>query len=430
MKKSLITPTGLSRRTALKGIGAGASLAAAPGFVRYAQAQTDAPIRLGAPFHRTGIGASYGRWYEQVATAAVDLINAEGGINGRPVELVIEDDGTDPQRATEIVEKFATEHEVDLIFGHLFSHVVVACAPRVGELKIPYVICSEGHQTASGALNRYVLQPGITDVKAQVISMAPWVSQNLGKKVTMFFPDYAFGHDHRDYFSQAIVEQGGEVLEMVPIPPTETSFTRYFPNIASGTEVIYHVMVGPGVLTFVKELGEYLGSDRPEIFGFVDSIEAVDLNAPQLEFLDGTYFWEGHARYAQPDQTEHDLFYRSSIGVDENGASVDDPQDVSTYAHMFSVWETLFAIKQAMELCDYQGTGDRVAFIEAMESIESYPEGREHPQGDKIFNAQMHQCFGHQNISRVEDGRLNVVHRTSIEDGLYEPEGDYTQMSF
>ena len=51
---------------------------------------------------------------------------------------------------------------------------------------------------------------------------------------------------------------------------------------------------------------------------------------------------------------------------------------------------------------------------------------QEHPQGDKTFNGKIHQCFGHQNISKVEGGKLKVVHRTSIEDGLYEPEGDYT----
>jgi branched-chain amino acid transport system substrate-binding protein len=418
----------ISRRTALKGLGTGAALAAAPGFVRYAQAQSSAPIKLGAPFHRTGIGASYGRWYEQVAVAAVDLINGEGGINGRPVELIVEDDGTDPQRGTEVIEKFAAEHQVDAVFGHLFSHVVAASAPRAGELKMPYLVCSEGHQTASGTLNRYTFQPGITDVKAQVISMAPWIAQNLGKKVTMIFPDYAFGHDHRDYFSTAIAAQGGEAVALIPIPPTETSFTRYFPNIPSETEVIYHVMVGPGVLTFVQELGEYLGSERPEIFGFIDSIEAVDLSAAQLDFLEGTYFWEGNPRYAQANQSEHDKFFRSTVGVDDNGASVEDAQDVSTYAHMFSVWETLFVIKQAMEVADYQGPDQKTAFIEALEAIESFPESREHPQGEKVFNAAMHQSFGHQYISRVEEGRLNVVHTTAIEDGMYEPEGDYTQM--
>ena len=57
-----------------------------------------------------------------------------------------------------------------------------------------------------------------------------------------------------------------------------------------------------------------------------------------------------------------------------------------------------------------------------------FAEGNEHPQGDKMFNGKIHQCFGHQNISKVEGGKLNVVHRTSIEDGLYEPEGDYTTL--
>jgi branched-chain amino acid transport system substrate-binding protein len=309
--------------------------------------------------------------------------------------------------------------------------VVIGSSPRAGELKLPYYVVSEGHHVASGKLNRYVFQPGITDVKSQVISMAPWISQNLGKKVTMIYPDFAFGHDHRDYFSAAIKEQGGEVLELIPIPPTESSFTRYFPRIPSATEVLYHVMVGPGVLTFVKELGQHFGSSRPEIFGFIDSLEAVDLATPQLEFLEGTHFWEGNPRYAQANQSEHDKFYRQRVGVDENGASVNDPKDISTYAHMFGCWETLFVIKQAMELSGYKGQSadDKQALIEATESLKVFEHGRNHPQGKKTFNGMIHQSFGHQYISRVEDSRLKVVHTTPIEDGLYEPEADYTKMA-
>ena len=419
------------RRKALRALGAAAGAGAAaslsPTLFPRAHAQS-APIRIGAQFHRTGIGASYGRWYERTAQAAAKLINDEGGINGRPLELVVEDDGTDPKRGAEVVEKFAAQHNVDVAYGTLFSHVVNGSAPRAGELKLPYIVVSEGYHVASGSLNRYVFQPGITDVRSQVISMAPWVASNLGRKVTMIFPDYAFGHDHRDYFSQAIAAQGGEVLELIAIPPTETSFTRHLPRIARDTEVLYHVMVGPSVLTFVKELGQHFGSQRPEIFGFIDSLEAVDLKTPQLEFLEGTYFWEGYPRYAQPDQTEHDRFYRAAVGVDDNGASLSDPKDVSTYAHMFGCWETLFIIKQAMEACDYSGPEDRGRFVEAMEALESFEEGRNHPQGRKVFDARIHQCFGHQSISRVEDGRLNVVHRTSIEDGRYEAEADYTTM--
>ena len=423
---SSILTSSISRRSALKGLGAAAALGTAPGFVRYAQAQSSAPIKIGFQAHRTGIGAAYGRWYERTTAAAVKAINEAGGINGRPIEIVIEDDGTDAARGAEVVEKFANQHKVDLIYGTLFSHVVVGSSPAAGELKIPYYVVSEGYHVASGKMNRWVVQPGITDVRQQCRSVAPWIMNNVGKKVTMIYPDYAFGHDHRDFFAPAVEEQGGQVVAKIAIPPTETSFTRYFPQIPSDIDVIYHVMVGPAVLTFVKELGEFYGGSGPKLFGFIDSLEAVDINSPGLEFLEGSHFWEGSPRYLQANASEHEKAYRAAVGLDDNGASVNDSKDVSTAAHMFGCWETLYIIKQAMEAADYKGPEDRAKLIEATEAITDIPEGAEHPQGSKVFNGKLHQVFGTQNISVVENGRLNVVHRTSIEDGLYEPEADYT----
>lgn len=428
-------PTKLvTRRSAMKGLAVGAGAIATagtlPGFVRYSQAQSSEPIRIGFQVHRTGIGAAYGRWYDRTTEAAVKAINDAGGINGRPVEIIAEDDGTDPKRGAEVVEKFASQHNCDLAFGTLFSHVVFGSAPRAGELKIPYFVVSEGHHVASGKLNRYTLQPGITDVKSQVQAMAPFVSDNLGKKVTMIYPDFAFGHDHRDYFSAALEQQGGEVIAKIAIPPTESSFTKYFPKIPRETEVIYHVMVGPAVLTFVKEMGEFYGPNKPEIFGFIDSLEAVDMASPGLEFLEGSYFWEGNPRYAQKDQSSYDKDYRAAVGVDDNGASVSDPKDVSTYSHMFGCWETLYTIKDGMEAAGYKGPEDRSKLIEAVEAITDIPHSAQHPQGAKLFNGKTHQVFGHQYISKVTDGKLELAHTTSIEDTLYEDEVDYTTQPF
>lgn len=423
-----------TRRTVLKGLAAAGGAAAGaglmPGFVPYIQAQSAAPVKIGFQVHRTGIGAAYGRWYDRTTQAAAKLINEQGGIGGRPVEIVAEDDGTDPKRGAEVVEKFATQHGCDVGFGTLFSHVVMGSAPRAGELKLPYFVVSEGHHVASGKLNRWTLQPGITDVKSQVQAMAPFVAANLGKKVTMMFPDYAFGHDHRDFFSAAMAAQGGTILELIAIPPTETSFTRHFARVPRDTEVLYHVMVGPAVLTFVKEMGDFFGTSRPQIFGFIDSLEAVDIASPGLEFLEGTWFWEGNPRYAGANPDPHDMFYRGRVGVDANGASVTDPKDVSTYAHMFGCWETLYIIKRGMEAAGYRGPEDRAKLVEAVEAMTDMARSDEHPQGAKVFNGRTHQVFGHHYISQVKAGRLEVMHVTSIEDGLYPDEVDYTKMSF
>ena len=386
MKK--IIKNNISRRKLMKGVAAAGSVAAMPGFVRYSQAASSEPIKIGFQVHRTGIGAAYGRWYDRTTQAAVKVINDAGGINGRPVEVVAEDDGTDPKRGAEALEKFANQHSCDVAFGTLFSHVVIGSAPRAGELKLPYFVVSEGHHVASGMLNRYTLQPGITDVKSQVQAMAPFVKENLGKKVTMVYPDFAFGHDHRDYFSAAFEAQGGQIIAKVPIPPTESSF------------------------------------------GFIDSVEAVDLSTPGLEFLDGSYFWEGNPRYAQANQSDHDKFYRAAIGVDANGASASDPKDVSTYAHMFGCWETLHIIKKGMEESGYSGVGDRAKLIEAVESMSDMPLSQAHPQGAKIFNGKTHQTFGHQYITKMTNGKLVLAHTTSIEDTFYPDEVDYTKQSF
>ncbi len=420
--------TMLSRRGVLSGMAA--TVAAASALPGHLYGATDAPIKVGFQVHRTGIGAAYGRWYERTTAAAAKVINQAGGINGRPLEIIAEDDGTDPKRGAEVLEKFANQHKVDLAYGTLFSHVVIGAAPRAGELKLPYFVVSEGHHVASGMLNRWTIQPGITDVKSQVQAMAPFVADNLGRKITMIFPDFAFGHDHRDFFSEAIAAQGGEVLAKIAIPPTETSFTRYFPQIPRQTEVIYHVMVGPAVLTFVKEMGEFFGPSRPELFGFIDSLEAVDIATPGLEFLEGSHFWEGFPRYDQPDEPDYRAFYREEVGVDSTGAALEDPKDVATMAHMFGCWETLHVIKQGMEAAGYRGPGDRAALIEAVEAITDMPAGRAHPQGPKLFNGKTHQVFGVQYISQVKDARLEVRHVTAIEDGLYPDRVDYTARSF
>ncbi len=427
----------ISRREAIKTAGAlvGAGIASkfagylpgVSGAIAEAAAPSGTPLKIGFQVHRTGIGAAYGKWYERTATAAVKLINETGGIAGRPVEIVAEDDGTDAKRGVEVVEKLAQQHKVDFIFGTLFSNVVIAAAPRAGELKIPYLVVSEGYHVASGKMNRYTFQPGITDVRAQVTALAPWIVKNLGKNITMVFPDYAFGYDHRDFFSAAATKLGGKIAALVPIPPTESSFTKYFPKIPSNTDAIYHVMVGPGVLTFVKELGEHFGSKKPKLFGFIDSLEAVDIASPGLEYLEGTYIWEAFPRYAGQYNTPWEKQYRDKVGVDANGASKSDPKDVSTYSHMFGVWETLHVIKAAVEKSGYKSPGDYKGFIQALERMESFPEGLGHPQGPKRFVGRLHQAFGQQFVSQVTGKKLKVVYKTKIEEGMYTPEADYTK---
>jgi branched-chain amino acid transport system substrate-binding protein len=97
---------------------------------------------------------------------------------------------------------------------------------------------------------------------------------------------------------------------------------------------------------------------------------------------------------------------------------------------MFGCWETLNVIKAGMEAAGYAGPEDRQKLVEAVEAMTDMPLSDDHPQGAKVFNGRTHQVFGPQYISKVEGGRLNVVHTASIEDGMYPDEVDYTTRSF
>ena len=70
---------------------------------------------------------------------------------------------------------------------------------------------------------------------------APRIAANAGKKVCQIFPDFAFGYDHRDYLPPALKAQGADVIAQIAIPPTESSFTRYFPQIPADTDVTIEV---------------------------------------------------------------------------------------------------------------------------------------------------------------------------------------------
>ena len=237
-------------------------------------------------------------------------------------------------------------------------------------------------------------------------------------------PDYAFGYDHRDFFGQAVAKRGGTVLEKLAIPPTESSFTKYFARVPADTEVLYHVMVGPGVLTFVKEMGEHFGKKRPQIFGFIDSLEGVDIASPGLEFLDGTYFWEAFPRYAEGPRrrTRRATASSSASTIPVRARRIQGRVDVLAHVRLLGD-----------AACHQAGSGK-----ERLQGSDAWrlQEARRSPRVDdrlrrgtwasaraKSSTASCTSGYGHQYVSKVEGRRLKVVHRTKIEDSLYDPSG-------
>ena len=116
------------RRAALL---SGAAALAAPSVLR---AQAD-PIRIATLTPLTGAGGPYGPVMAKVAASVVEEVNAAGGVLGRKVQLLSEDDQTNPDAGVRAARKLIDVDKVAAIIGTWASSVTTAVAPLCWESK-------------------------------------------------------------------------------------------------------------------------------------------------------------------------------------------------------------------------------------------------------------------------------------------------------
>ncbi|HEV7474437.1 MAG TPA: ABC transporter substrate-binding protein [Pyrinomonadaceae bacterium] len=94
-------------------------------------------VRIGVFMSTTGDTANFGISSVNGIKMATDEVNAAGGINGKQVELLVQDDRSDASEAATIVTKFVTQDQVHAIIGEVASSRSIAAAPIAQNAKIP-----------------------------------------------------------------------------------------------------------------------------------------------------------------------------------------------------------------------------------------------------------------------------------------------------
>jgi branched-chain amino acid transport system substrate-binding protein len=113
-----------------------AVLAAQPG-----AAHAQQPIRIGASFSNTGAYAELGQTVRRGYALCVKQANGRGGILGRRLELLTEDDESQPEKAVKIYEKLITQDRVDLVFPPYSSPITDAVATLTEKRRMPLIAC-------------------------------------------------------------------------------------------------------------------------------------------------------------------------------------------------------------------------------------------------------------------------------------------------
>src|SRR5436190_10882530 len=127
-----------------------------------AAAVTTAPaqetIKVGVIQPLTGAFAASGTYVTNGAKIAADEINAKGGVLGQKIELVIEDNKSNPTEAASVAEKLMVRDKVPVLMGAWGSSLTLAVMPKLMEYKVPMLVetSSSGKITTSG--NPYIFR--------------------------------------------------------------------------------------------------------------------------------------------------------------------------------------------------------------------------------------------------------------------------------
>ena len=127
-----------------------------------AAAVTTAPaqetIKIGVIQPLTGAFAASGNYVVNGAKIAADEINAKGGVLGKKIELVIEDNKSNPTEAAAVAEKLIARDKVPVMMGAWGSSFTLAMMPKLMEYKVPMLVetSSSGKITTSG--NPYIFR--------------------------------------------------------------------------------------------------------------------------------------------------------------------------------------------------------------------------------------------------------------------------------
>ncbi len=217
------------------------------------------PIRIGTILSETGIAAAFGENAKLGALLATEEINNNGGIGGRKIELVSEDDQTDPKTAVGLYKKMTSLDGVDAIIGSNFDFVVT---PLFGEAENnSTVVITPTSPRIAGAVdtnkNSFTM---LTDFSEIVYTLRDYLTLTPYTKMAVIHYNSAFGSEIVKTINAIETQNGKEAV----IDETYNGFgindwTPYILKMKKeGVDLVFADMLGTDYLKFAtqaKQLG-------------------------------------------------------------------------------------------------------------------------------------------------------------------------------
>jgi ABC-type branched-subunit amino acid transport system substrate-binding protein len=213
----------------------------------------ESPIKVGVIAEQTGPLSFMGIANANVAKMVINDINADGGLLGRQIDLVLEDGATIDSVAEAKATKLVQHDKVDVIFGGIFSSTRQAIkGPAVVKGRTLYIY---PEQYEGQECDPLIFCTGPVPAQ-QVDPLIPWLMQKTGvKKFYLPSADYIWPHVMNKKVRQVVTANGGTIVGEEYFPLHHTDYAETIEKItASGAEVVFNTIVPPGLLPFLEQL--------------------------------------------------------------------------------------------------------------------------------------------------------------------------------
>jgi branched-chain amino acid transport system substrate-binding protein len=191
-------------------------------------AAAEGPFTIGAVLDITGPGASLGVPERQALELLAEQLNAEGGIDGRKVQLIVQDDQSTEDGAAKAVNDLVSQDDVDIILGASRTGPSLAMRPVAESSETPMISLAANQAIVDGS--EWVFKTAQND-RVVIERMVDYMAEQGWQTVGLARDASGFGEGVQEMFNEVGAEEGIKVIATEKFAPDATDFTAQMVNL-------------------------------------------------------------------------------------------------------------------------------------------------------------------------------------------------------
>jgi branched-chain amino acid transport system substrate-binding protein len=340
----------LPRRTFLKaGLAWTTGALAAPLPIR---ARADTPVKIGMVEPLTGVYAGLAESEVAGAKFAVERVNQEGGILGRPVELVVADSANDIAAGVHRTRALIERDQVDFVTGNVNSAVALAMTQVTAEKRKLHIVTGGHIDEITGGRCSWNVFRICKTTSMEANAIADTLIRKFGSKWYFLTPDYVYGHALQAAFERKLHAYGGTWAASI-LPLGTVDFSRALNDAGSfRPQVLIDLMGGDDQINSLRQIVRFGLTDDMAVGGALFEIESIMKvpDAARIGWWTMEWWWD---QPELPAVRSFDAAMRSRTGKAASARTWFGYAAIRTLAQIANQEKSLDAVTLARALQDY-----------------------------------------------------------------------------